>query len=270
VFPQKNPTDHTNIPNYVMELTLTPLSGIPMIEPGDDLTAVMVMGLQDTGLKLEDGDIIVVAQKVVSKAEGRLVDLADVTPSYRALEVAKAAEKDPRIVELILQESRGILRTRPGLIIVEHKLGFVCANAGIDRSNIESGGGRELVLLLPEKPDKSANHLRIAIEKTAGKQVGILINDSHGRAWRIGTLGTAIGIAGVPAVIDQRGDADIFGYRLENTIIGVADELAAAASLVMGQAAEGRPFVHVRGFPYQLQNASLQEVIRPPDEDLFR
>ena len=260
-------------------LTLTALQHIPLIRHGDDLADIVVRALAKNQISLEDHDILVYAQKIVSKAEGRAVNLASVTPSPPALALAEKTDKDPRLVELILQESNEVLRTRPGTIIVEHKLGFVCANAGIDHSNVASplpqgqGSGRrdeEWVLLLPTHPDRFAEKVRQAILSTTGRQVGILIIDSHGRAWRNGTVGVAIGIAGLPGLQDLRGEPDLFDFRLRITQVGVADELAAAASLIMGQAAEGTPVVHVRGFPYPLRQGSLQELLRPKDQDLFR
>lgn len=255
-----------------MSLILTPLQGFPLIKSGDDLFGLTVQALSASGLTLLDGDILVFAQKIVSKAEGRWVNLATVTPSPRALELAQQIEKDPRLVELILKESRAVLRTRRGTIVVEHRLGFVCANAGIDHSNVAGVGtqAEEWVLLLPEDPDASARRLQGGLQTHFGVSIGVMIIDSHGRAWRLGTVGVAIGLAGLPGLVDLRGKADLFGYRLRITQVGVADELAAAASLVMGQAAEGTPVVHVRGFPYPLREASLVELLRPPDQDLFR
>jgi coenzyme F420-0:L-glutamate ligase / coenzyme F420-1:gamma-L-glutamate ligase len=251
-----------------MTLTLTPLQGIPLVRQGDDLADIVVQALGSSQLALEDNDILVVAQKVVSKAEGRHVQLSTVTPGQRARELAQASDKDPRLIELVLRESRAVLRTRPGTIIVEHNLGFICANAGIDHSNVT--GSEETVLLLPQDPDRSAAELRRKIEARLGKHIGVLIIDSHGRAWRIGTEGVCIGISGIPALIDERGWPDLFGYTLRITVVGVADELAAAASLVMGQAAEASPVVHVRGFPYPLRESNLQELLRPREQDLFR
>jgi F420-0:gamma-glutamyl ligase len=253
-------------------LTLVPLAGIPLIRQGDNLADIVLKALQENNIVLEDNDILVFAQKIVSKAERRAVNLASVTPSQRAMELAIQTEKDPRLVELILRESNEILRTRSGTIIVEHKLGFVCANAGIDHSNVAGVGNtaEEWVLLLPEEPDRSAELIRKKIESKTSKQVGVLIIDSHGRAWRNGTVGVAIGIAGLPGLQDLRGQADLFGFTLRITQVGVADELAAAASLAMGQAAEGTPVVHVRGFPYSLREGSLKELIRPKEQDLFR
>jgi len=231
-----------------------------------------VNALQKNAITPEDNDILVIAQKIVSKAEGRAVNLAQVIPSPRAIELAEKTEKDARLVELILRESSEVLRTRLGTIIVEHRLGFVCANAGIDHSNVAGAGNatEEWVLLLPEEPDRSAQTIRHQIESQTGRRIGILIIDSHGRAWRNGTVGIAIGIAGLPGLQDLRGEPDLFGFTLRITQVGVADELAAAASLVMGQAAEGTPVVHVRGFPYTLREGSLQELFRPREQDLFR
>ena len=253
-------------------LSLAALSGIPLIRQGDNLADLVLNAIQENNIALEDGDILVFAQKIVSKAEGRAVNLATVIPSPRAIELAAQTEKDARLVELIIQESNEILRTRPGTIIVEHKLGFVCANAGIDHSNVAGAGNtaEEWVLLLPAEPERSAQKICNELESKTGKQIGILIIDSHGRAWRNGTVGLAIGIAGLPGLQDLRGEPDLFGFTLRITQVGVADELAAAASLVMGQAAEGTPIVHVRGFPYSLREGSLKELIRPKEQDLFR
>jgi coenzyme F420-0:L-glutamate ligase/coenzyme F420-1:gamma-L-glutamate ligase len=255
-----------------MTLTLTPLPGIPLLQPGDDLAAIVLSALQRLAIRLQDGDILVFAQKAVSKSEGRRVNLVGITPSPRAAELAAQIDKDPRLIELVLRESRAVLRTRPGTIIVEHRLGFVCANAGIDHSNVAGEGDNqeEWVLLLPEDPDASAARLRAALEAASRTRLGVLVIDSHGRAWRLGTVGVAIGVSGLPALLDLRGKADLFGYNLRITQVGVADELAAAASLMMGQAAEGTPVIHVRGFPYPLREAALAELIRPADQDLFR
>jgi coenzyme F420-0:L-glutamate ligase/coenzyme F420-1:gamma-L-glutamate ligase len=259
-------------------LTLTPLSNIPLIRQGDDLADFIFRALQATTIQLQDDDILVIAQKIVSKAEGQMVNLAMVSPSERAQELGAMTEKDPRVVELILKESREILRSRPGAIIVEHRLGFVCANAGIDHSNVSPLPGGEgpavraedWVLLLPENPDCSAAAIRQKLESATGTKIGVLIIDSHGRAWRNGTVGSAIGISGLPGLVDLRGQPDLFDFRLKITQVGAADELAAAASLVMGQAAEGTPVIHVRGFPYPLREGSLEELLRPKDQDLFR
>lgn len=255
-----------------MALTLTPLHHVPLIRHGDHLADIVVNALKNNSIAIQDNDILVFAQKIISKAEGRAVNLVTVTPSPRALELAQQTGKDPRVVELILRESNEILRMRMGTIIVEHRLGFVCANAGIDHSNVAGLGdsAEEWVLLLPSEPDLSAGRMRDEIRSRTGRTIGILIIDSHGRAWRHGTVGVAIGMAGMPGLEDLRGQPDLFDFKLQITQVGVADELAAAASLVMGQAAEGTPVVHVRGFPYPLREGSLKELIRPKDQDLFR
>ena len=250
------------------ELRLVALPGIPEIKCGDAVGELLLAALARTNLSLQSGDILVLAQKIVSKAEGRLVQLAGVRPSERAQTVAKAAHKDPRIVELMLRESHQVLRVKPGIIIVEHKLGFVMANAGIDQSNVP--GAEDAVLLLPVDPDASARQLRDALRGHSGVDVGVLIIDSFGRAWRNGVTGTAIGVAGIPALIDLRGNKDREGRTLKVTQVAAADELAAAASLVMGQADEGTPAVLVRGFPYALRESSVKELLRPEAEDLFR
>ncbi len=215
----------------------------------------------------QTGDVIAVAQKAVSKAEGRTVRLSSVTPSREALELSQRIDKDPRIVELVLRESVKILRAQPGLLIVEHRLGFVMANAGIDASNV---GGDDRVILLPENPDQSARNLASNIERRSGAKVGIVITDSWGRPWRLGTVGFAIGLAGLPGVVDMCGEPDLDGRPLQATAIGIADEIAAAASLVMGQAAEGQPVVVVRGLPSYANTQDASDIIRPPDDDLFR
>lgn len=253
-------------------MTLTALADIPLIRQGDDLVAIIMAGLERSGLQLQGGDVIVVASKIVSKAEGRMVHLSQVTPSGEALRLAEETAKDPRLVELVLRESRSVLRHRPGLIIVEHKLGFVCANAGIDHSNVSTDEGETegWVVMLPEDPDGSARRICEALEAASGAQLGCLIIDSHGRAWRMGTVGVAVGVAGFPALVDLRGEQDLFGNVMQVTEVGLADEVAAAASVLMGQVAEGRPVVHLRGLPYPLRAGDLGEILRPRDQDLFR
>jgi coenzyme F420-0:L-glutamate ligase/coenzyme F420-1:gamma-L-glutamate ligase len=253
-----------------VQLSLTAVDGIPTVRPGVDLAELILEATARTGIALRDGDILVLAQKIVSKAEGRLARLRDVEPSARARELAAATAKDPRVIELILRESTEVVRARSGVIIVAHRLGFVMANAGIDASNVEGEDGEESVLLLPQDPDASAARLRDRLRAAAGADLGIVINDSFGRAWRLGTVGTAIGVAGLPGLLDLRGQPDRTGRALQVTEVGIADELAAAASLIMGQAAEGHPVVHVRGFPYARRDGSAAELVRPKDQDLFR
>jgi coenzyme F420-0:L-glutamate ligase/coenzyme F420-1:gamma-L-glutamate ligase len=234
------------------------------------LASLIIDAAQRSKVELQDNDILVLAQKIVSKSEGRLVRLSEVCVSARAQALAIEVDKDPRVVELILQESSEVLRSRSGTIIVAHRLGFVMANAGIDASNVEFDGDEEAVLLLPFDPDWSAAQLRSALQKAANVDLGIIICDSFGRAWRLGTVGIAIGVAGLPALLDLRGIPDRTGRPLRITEVGVADELAAAASLMMGQANEGRPVVHIRGFPYARRDGNAAELIRPKQLDLFR
>ena len=253
------------------ELVLTPLDGVPMIAAGDDLAAIILTALKSADCTLLASDVLVLAQKIVSKAEGRTVDLRTVTPSPRAVALGKETDKDPRIVELILAESTEVLRCRPGVLIVAHRLGIVLANAGIDRSNVErSDTGGDDVLLLPRDPDGSCAALRRTISTAAGVDVGVMIIDSIGRAWRNGTIGTAIGVSGLPGLLDLRGTPDLFGRALETTEVGLADELAAAASLVMGQAGEARPVVLARGLGYGRRDGTARELIRAREKDLFR
>ncbi len=251
-------------------LEIVALPGLPMVRPGDDLAALIAAALARGDLALRAGDVLVVAQKIVSKAEGRMVALADVTPSARAEEIGAAIQKDPRLVELILSESVRVVRQHPGLLIVQHRLGFVMANAGVDQSNVGPQDGVPRALLLPEDPDASAAALRRELATRTGVEIGVIVNDSFGRAWRRGTAGIAIGVAGLPALVDRRGQPDLFGRTLEVTVIGFADEIAAAASLLMGQADEGCPVVLVRGLTWPQEEGRAAELLRAPEEDLFR
>jgi coenzyme F420-0:L-glutamate ligase/coenzyme F420-1:gamma-L-glutamate ligase len=251
-------------------LSLIPVDNLPLIRQGDPLASMIADALGAADTPLRDGDVLVIAQKVVSKAEGRIVRLRDVEPSNEALTLASRAAKDPRVVQLILQESREILRVRPGLIVVEDVRGFVCANAGIDRSNIEQHGEDEEVALLPVDSDLSARRIRAELYELTGMWIAVLINDSHGRAWREGTVGVTIGLAGMSPVWDRRGDVDLTGYTLEHTILGLADEIAAAASLLMGPASEGIPAVLVRGLTVPPGDGRATELQRPKEMDLFR
>jgi coenzyme F420-0:L-glutamate ligase/coenzyme F420-1:gamma-L-glutamate ligase len=252
------------------QLTLSVVPGIPLIEPGNDLGAIIIAAIGKAGIELRDGDVIVVAQKVVSKAQGRFVELADVTPSQRAVELADRIGKDPRLVEVILSESVRVVRERPGLLIVEHRLGFVAANAGVDRSNVGAVGDSEMVLLLPEEPDSAARDLRSRWESHFEKALGVVISDSFGRPWRQGTVGVALGAAGISALNDLRGRSDLFGRRLEVSETALADEVASAASLLMGQADEACPVVIVSGLGLPDREISASALIRSADKDLFR
>ncbi len=248
-------------------ITLTPVTGIPIIQPGDDLSRILVDALAP--LAPVAGDILVVAQKIVSKAEARHVDLASVMPSPRAIELADVTQKDPRLLEVILWEAREVVRARPGLIIVEHRLGFVCANAGVDRSNV-APEGQDIVLRLPVDPDASARRIRAALREGFGADIGVIVADSHGRPHRTGTIGVAIGVAGLPGLEDWRGRKDLFGYTLQHTEVALADQVASAATLLFGQAAEAIPAVLVRGVPFERREASARELVRPKEMDLFR
>lgn len=256
-----------------LSYTITALTGVPAIRPGDDLARAALAAMIASGLAFADSDVLVCAQKVVSKAEGRQVALDSVSPGPRALELAAETGKDARLVELILSEAQEVVRTRPNLIVVRHRLGLVLANAGIDQSNVGAGegyGAGPQALLLPLDPDSSAAGLRDAILAATGRHVAVLVIDSLGRAWRMGTTGTAIGVAGMPALLDLRGRPDLNGRLLESSELGLADELAAAASLAMGQAGEGRPLVLVRGLPPLGEAGTAADLIRPLQMDLFR
>jgi coenzyme F420-0:L-glutamate ligase/coenzyme F420-1:gamma-L-glutamate ligase len=249
-------------------IEIIPLAGIPLIQPGDDLAQILGESSARSG-GLRERDVLVIAQKIVSKAEGRYVDLDRIAPAPRAVEIAQQCEKDPRLIEVILSESVEVVRVRPGLIITRHRLGFVSANAGVDRSNV-APDGIDRVLLLPIDPDRSAAKIRSALRDRFGINLAVVIADSHGRPHRLGTVGVAIGLSGLPGVEDWRGRKDLFGYTLQHTEVGIADQIAAAATLLLGQAAESIPAVIVRGAPFEPRDGSAQEINRPPELDLFR
>jgi coenzyme F420-0:L-glutamate ligase/coenzyme F420-1:gamma-L-glutamate ligase len=249
-------------------MILTTLPNIPLVQRGDDVGWIVLQGLSEAGIPLRDKDVIVIASKIISKAEGRVVRLEDVTPSARALELSETTGKDARELELMLQESSELVRVRKGLVVTRHHLGFVSANAGIDRSNVEEGAG-EYVLLLPKDPDADAARLRVELESATGANVAVVIADSHGRPHRLGAVGIAIGSAGLPALEDWRGRSDLFGYTLKYTDIGLADMLASAAMVLFGQGAEGTPLVHVRGASWRGANGSAKDLVRPSEMDLF-
>jgi coenzyme F420-0:L-glutamate ligase/coenzyme F420-1:gamma-L-glutamate ligase len=253
-----------------MAVTLMPLSGIPMVHPGDDLAHLLIAACEQKALTPADGDVIVVAQKVVSKAEGRHVDLATVKPSSEAESLARMVHKDPRLIEVILGESRRVLRHKPGVLIVEHRLGLIMANAGVDRSNVDPAMGKEPVLLLPRDPDGSAARLRERLMAYFRNAIGVIISDSFGRAWRRGSVGVALGAAGLPALMDLRGRRDLYGHPLRVTETGLADQIAAAASLIMGEGNEAQPVVLVQGLQLAGAHLPAAKLIRTPEEDLFR
>ena len=249
-------------------LTIHPLKNIPLIEAGDNLADLIVLALADEGIAPTDGDVLVVAQKIVSKSEGRQVLLASIEPSANAVRLAKEVDKDPRLVELILRESSAVVRTAPGVIIVRHRLGIVSANAGIDQSNIDHAGG-ECALLLPEDPDLSAQHLRQALQQEFCKNLGVIVSDSMNRPWRLGTVGYAIGSAGITVLDDRRGSTDLFDRELQVTMTNHADSIATAAMLVMGETSERVPAALLRGFPVQDSTQVASDSVRPAKEDLF-
>ncbi|MCZ6895662.1 MAG: coenzyme F420-0:L-glutamate ligase [Gammaproteobacteria bacterium] len=251
------------------DITISTLGGIPLIAADDDLAAIILKAAAADGLEFTDGDVLVVAQKIISKAEGRLTRLSDVEPGKAALALADETEKDPRLVQLILDESATVLRHKPGVIIVRHKLGHVGANAGIDQSNIAHDEG-DAALLLPRDPDASAARLFDTLKEMTGKHVGVIIADSMNRPWRMGTVGGAIGCAGVQVLDDLRGAKDMFGRELKVAMVNRADSIAAMASLVMGETTERTPVALVRGLPVAAEGGSARDIMRPLEDDLFK
>lgn len=249
-------------------MNLFALPGIPLVQPGDNLADLILAALERASLSLQSGDALVVTSKIVSKAEGRIFDLNAIVPGEEALRIADETRKDPRIVELVLRESIAISRRAPGVLITRHRLGFVSASSGIDQSNVD--GGEDRVLLLPLDPDASAHAIRDALFAATGAQAGVVISDSHGRPFRLGNAGVAIGVAGMPALLDLRGHTDLFGRELKMSIQAYADEVASAANLLTGEAAEGLPVVLVRGLNFPAQDGHASEYNRPLEQDLFR
>jgi coenzyme F420-0:L-glutamate ligase/coenzyme F420-1:gamma-L-glutamate ligase len=247
-------------------LRLLPVVGLPIVQPGDDLAALLAAALAP--LQPRDRDVLIITSKIIAKAEGRFVNLRQVAPSAQAIELATTANKDPRLVEVILRESVAVSRVAPNVLITRHRLGFISANAGVDHSN--TSADPDVVLLMPSDPDAAAQHLHEQLSATFGVYLPVVICDSHGRPHRLGTVGVAVGVAGMPGVEDWRGRADLFGYRLQHTEIGLADMVASAATLVMGQAAEGVPAVLMRGLNFAPRAGSAAEIIRPAHLDLYR
>ena len=254
-------------------LEVLAVPGLPLVQRGDDVPALVARALRAAELAVADGDVLVVTSKLLSRAEGRFVDLHGVEPSARAIELGRQVRKDPRAVELILRESTAVSRQAVGVLVVRHRLGFVVANAGIDASNAVPSDARPgsgpWALLLPEAPDASAAAIRARVEAESGARVGVVITDSFGRPFRVGTVGVAIGVSGLPPVWDRRGEADLFGRPLENTITALAGQVAAAADLVAGQAAERRPLVLVRGLGFDPSEQGASALVRPVEEDLY-
>jgi coenzyme F420-0:L-glutamate ligase/coenzyme F420-1:gamma-L-glutamate ligase len=250
------------------QITVRTLQGLPLVSAGDDLPQLVRTAVAESDFSFNDGDVVVIAQKIVSLAEHRLVRLEDVQPSARALALAKETEKDPRVVELILSESTDVIRSKPGVIIVRHRLGIVGANAGIDQSNIDHQDG-ECALLLPLDPDKSARDIRNSLSAESGKQLGVIISDSLNRPWRLGSTGIAIGSAGVTVLDDRRGETDLYGRELKVTLCNRTDAIAAAAVLLMGETTERTPVAIVSGFAREDSEQTAADAIRPSREDLF-
>ncbi len=245
------------------------LPGLPLFAPGDDLAGAIAEALGRADVMLANGDVLVAAQKIISKVEARAVRLADVAPSPAAQALAERTGKHPAVAQLVLDESQAIMRAKQGLVIARHRLGHVAANAGIDASNVADAGG-ETVLLWPVDPDASAQLLRRRLEARFGVKIAVVISDSLGRAWRMGTIGTAIGASGMATLMDRRGEVDLFGRELQATLVGRADELAAAASLVIGEAAEGTPVALIRGASYDRdETQGIGPTLRPLHEDMF-
>lgn len=251
-------------------LTITALDGIPRVQPGDDVAALLIAALEGSGGVLRDRDILVVTSKIVSKAEGRYLDLAQVEPSELARELAQITGKDMRLVEAILSEATDVIRAKPNVLIVATRHGLVMANAGIDQSNLGAEDHGRRVLLLPTAPDASAQRLKERLDTHFKVDIGVIISDSVGRAWRLGTVGLAIGAAGVPSLWDRRGEKDLSGRPLEVTEVAFADAVAATAVLAMGEAAEGRPAALVRGLDWSAAPRAAAALVRPKQEDLFR
>ena len=252
----------------VARLELIALPGIPLVAPGDDLAAMIATALARAGLELREGDVLAISSKIVARAEGRYVALSTIRPGAEALQRAAVTGKDARLVELVLRESRAISRQAPDVLVSEHRLGFISANAGIDHSNV--GGDEDQVLLLPRDPDASARQLRARLTAAGWTSPGIVIMDSHGRPFRLGTVGAAIGVAGLPALLDLRGRSDLFGRELRVSMQGYADMIASAAQLPGGEGAEGQPVILLRGLQYPPQDGRASDLLRPVERDLYR
>lgn len=253
-----------------MDIKVIGIENIPLVKEGDDIADLILNAVDKVDIKIENTDIFVIAETIISKAEGNKINLKTIKPTPKAFELAEKTGKDPHLVEAIIQESGEILKVGPDFIISETKHGFVCANAGIDESNVENG----MATPIPEDPDRSASVIMKKIKSLTGKEVVVIISDTQGRAFREGAIGTAIGISGMSALWDRKGEKDLYGRELQTTSIAVADELAAAASILMGQANEGIPVVIIRGVNYvknlKNDNATSKDLLRPKKYDVFR
>lgn len=259
------------MPNIQTQVTLTALPGIPMVQPGDDVARLILSGLARVGIELADSDILVIAHKIISKAEGQLVRVSDVEPSQRAKKLAELTGKEARFIQVVLNEAVRVERARVGVIVTEHRAGWVVANSAIDQSNVQSIDGEQYALLLPQDPDASARRLRTQLQTATGATVAVIINDTHGRPFRMGAIGVAIGVAGIVPLMDLRGTEDLFGYTMRSTEVATADEIASAASMLQGQTAQGTPIVHIRGLSFQpSETETARDLQRPKQMDMFR
>lgn len=245
---------------------IIPLSGLPLIESGDDLAELLLDAIKSSGLRLLDKDVLVVTHKIVSKAEGRMIRSSEIVPSAAARKIAEEIEMDPYQVQLVLDESVRVVRKRKGLIITQHKNGWICANAGVDFSNAPD----DYYVRLPLNPDHSAHKIRQGLEQYFGAKIGVVISDSHGRPFRLGVSGVALGVSGLPGLVDRTGETDLYGYKLKNTQVALADLIDNAALLVMGESNEGIPAALIRGLLFEGRDGSGRELIRPDEMDLFR
>ncbi len=260
-----------SVPEPIQRVNLTALPNIPLVQPGDDIGRIIIEGLSHADIQLADNDILVIAHKIISKAEGQLISLNDITPSQHANELAQLTGKDAQLIQVILDESVSVERVRKGVIVTEQRGGWVVANSAVDQSNVESGEGEQSVLLLPEDPDASACDLRKQLYDKTGAKVAIIINDTHGRPFRMGAVGVAIGVAGIMPLVDLRGAEDLFGYTMRTTEVATADEIASAASMLQGQTAQGTPVIHIRGLSFLAADAhTARDLQRPKQMDMFR
>lgn len=263
--------DMQHATRIMQSLTLTPLPGIPLVQPGDDIAALILDALSRADITLQAHDVLVIAHKIISKSEGRLVRLSDMTPGEEANQLAEVTGKEPRFIQAVLEDAVGVERVRKGVIITEQRGGWIVANSAIDQSNVPKAGEDPQLLLLPLDPDDSARRVRDTIRERTGTTIAVIINDTHGRPFRMGAVGVAIGVAGIQPLRDLRGEHDLFGYTLQSTEIATADEIAAAASILQGQTAQGTPVVHLRGLQYdRYEEGSARQLQRPRTLDLFR
>ena len=259
----------TNKRNIISSINLIALETLPLIQPGQDVSKEIIDAIDSESVSIDDGDVIAIAQKIISKSENRYLDISQLKPSEEAITLSTKIDKDPKFIQAILNESQKVVRYRMGVLIVEHKLGFIHANAGIDRSNIDQH--KDIVLLLPEKPDESAKKISESISKHFKKNISVIITDTMGRPFRNGIVGFTIGSHNIECLLDERGKKDLYDNELKVTQIGIADELAASASLLMGQAAQKKPVVLIKGYKFKQNNLSdSRSLIRGEEEDLFR